>query len=124
MSCWREQHVLRMPATTIGIYTKEEWEEFYSKLCKKTDWSAGSFAPALCSYKNGPMIDYILVDSAPWKVADIKCLQDFCGTTRKWSIFRFFKRYFPALLSTRWTTYTIASINGMTPRKRRTVTEI
>ena len=50
MSCWREQHVLRMPATTIGIYTKEEWEEFYSKLCKKTDWSAGSFAPALCSY--------------------------------------------------------------------------
>ena len=48
MSCWREQHVLRMPATTIGIYTKE-----------------GSFAPALCSYKNGPMIDYILVDSAP-----------------------------------------------------------
>ncbi|MBQ8305301.1 MAG: hypothetical protein IJX90_03680 [Blautia sp.] len=54
-----------MPATTIGIYTKEEWEEFYSKLCKKTDWSAGSFAPALCSYKNGPMIDYILVDSAP-----------------------------------------------------------
>ena len=65
MSCWREQHVLRMPATTIGIYTKEGWEEFYSKLCKKTDWSAGSFAPALCSYKNGPMIDYILVDSAP-----------------------------------------------------------
>ena len=66
MSCWREQHVLRMPATTIGIYTKEEWEEFYSKLCKKTDWSAGSFAPALCSYsENGPMIDYILVDSAP-----------------------------------------------------------
>ena len=49
MSCWREQHVLRMPATTIGIYTKEGWEEFYSKL----------------SYKNGPMIDYILVDSAP-----------------------------------------------------------
>ena len=45
---------------------EEEWEEFYSKLCKKTDWSAGSFAPALCSYaKNGPRIDYILVDSAP-----------------------------------------------------------
>ena len=61
MSCWREQHVLRMPATTIGIYTKEGWEEFYSKLCKKTDWSAGSFAPALCSYKNGPMIDYTSV---------------------------------------------------------------
>ena len=112
MSCWREQHVLRMPATTIGIYTKEEWEEFYSKLCKKTDWSAGSFAPALCSYKNGPMIDYILVDSAP------------CGTTRKWSIFRFFKRIFPALLSNRWMTYTIVNTNGMTPQKRHTVTEI
>ncbi len=56
MSCWREQHVLRMPATTIGIHTKEEWNS-------------------------------------------------------------------PALLSTRWTTYTIASINGMTPRKRRIVTD-
>ena len=65
MSCWREQHVLRMPATTIGIHTKEEWKAYYAKLCKETDWSAGSFAPALCSYKNGPMIDYILVDSAP-----------------------------------------------------------
>ena len=65
MSCWREQHVLRMPATTIGIHTKEEWKAFYSKLIKETDWSVGSFAPALCSYKNGPMIDYILVDSAP-----------------------------------------------------------
>ena len=65
MSCWREQHVLRMPATTIGIHTKEEWEVLYSKLIKETTWEAGSFAPALCSYENGPMIDYILLDSAP-----------------------------------------------------------
>ncbi len=65
MSCWREQHVLRMPAATVGIHTKEEWKAFYDKLIKETDWGAGSFAPALCSYKNGPMIDYILVDSAP-----------------------------------------------------------
>ena len=48
-----------------GIHTEEEWKAYYAKLCKKTDWSAGSFAPVLCSYKNGPMIDYILVDSAP-----------------------------------------------------------
>ncbi len=65
MSCWREQHVLRMPATTIGIRTEEEWKAYYAKLRDETDWSAGSFAPALCSYENGPMIDYILVDSAP-----------------------------------------------------------
>lgn len=65
MSCWREQHVLRMPTMTIGIHTKEEWKVYYAKLCKETDWSAGSFVHALCSYKNGPMIDYILVDSAP-----------------------------------------------------------
>ena len=65
MSSWREQHVLRMPATTIGIHTKEEWNAFYDRLINETDWGAGSFAPALCSYKNGPMIDYILVDSAP-----------------------------------------------------------
>ncbi len=28
MSSWREQHVLRMPATTIGIHTNEEWNAF------------------------------------------------------------------------------------------------
>jgi hypothetical protein len=38
-----------MPATTIGIHTKEEWRAYYAKLKEKTDWSAGSFAPALCS---------------------------------------------------------------------------
>ena len=65
MSCWRQQRVLRMPATTIGIDTKEEWNAFYSKLIKETNWEAGSFAPALCSYENGPMIDYILSDTAP-----------------------------------------------------------
>lgn len=65
MSCWREQHVLRIPATVIGINTKEEWKEYYSRLIKETDWRPGSFAPALCSYENGPMIDYIFVDSAP-----------------------------------------------------------
>ena len=66
MSCWREQHVLRMPATTIGIHTEEEWKAFYNKIIKETTWEAGDFAPALCSYrKTGPMIDYILVDSAP-----------------------------------------------------------
>ena len=65
MSCWRQQRVLRMPATTIGIHTEEEWKEYYSKLIKETDWEPGSFAPALCSYKNGPMIDYILSDTAP-----------------------------------------------------------
>ena len=65
MSCWREQHVLRMPAKTIGINTEEEWEEYYGKLINETDWSVGSFAPALCSYENGPMIDYILSDTAP-----------------------------------------------------------
>ena len=65
MSCWRHQRVLRMPATTIGINTKEEWNDFYSVLIKETDWEAGSFAPALCSYENGPMIDYILSDTAP-----------------------------------------------------------
>ena len=65
MSCWRQQRVLRMSATTIGIDTKEEWNDFYSVLIKETDWEAGSFAPALCSYENGPMIDYILSDTAP-----------------------------------------------------------
>ena len=66
MSSWREQHVLRMPATTIGIQTEDEWKAFYSKIIKEMDWGPGSFAPALCSYsENGPMIDYILVDSAP-----------------------------------------------------------
>ncbi len=65
MSSRREQRVLRMPATTIGIDTKEEWELFYSEIIKETDWGVGSFAPALCSYENGPMIDYILADSAP-----------------------------------------------------------
>ena len=59
MSCWREQHVLRMPATTIGINTKDEWNAFYSKIKEETDWGAGSFAPALCSYaENGPMINF------------------------------------------------------------------
>ena len=66
MSSWREQHVLRMPAATIGIQTKDAWDAFYSEIIKETDWGPGSFAPALCSYtENGPMIDYILVDSAP-----------------------------------------------------------
>lgn len=65
MSSWRAQIVLRMPATTIGINTKEEWDAYYSNLIKKTDWEPGSFAPALCSYKDGPMIDYILSDTAP-----------------------------------------------------------
>ena len=37
MSSWREQHVLRMPATTIGIQTKDEWNAFYSEIIKKTD---------------------------------------------------------------------------------------
>ena len=31
MSSWREQHVLRMPATTIGIHINEEWNAFYSE---------------------------------------------------------------------------------------------
>ena len=65
MSSWREQRVLRMPATTIGIHTKEAWNAFYARLIKETDWGPGSFAPALCSYENGPMIDYILADYAP-----------------------------------------------------------
>lgn len=65
MSSWRAQRVLRMPAATIGIRTKEEWSAYYSKLKKETTWAPGSFAPALCSYENGPMIDYILSDNAP-----------------------------------------------------------
>ena len=66
ISSWREQHVLRMPAATIGIQTEDEWKAFYSQKIKETVWGPGSFAPALCSYsENGPMIDYILLDSAP-----------------------------------------------------------
>ena len=113
-----------MPATTIGIYTKEEWEEFYSKLCKKTDWSAGSFAPALCSYKNGPMIDYILVDSAPVEGGGYKMSARLLWYNEEMEYLPIFKRNFPVLLSNRWTKYTIVNTNGTTPRKRRTVTEI
>ncbi len=66
ISSWREQHVLRMPAATIGIQTEDEWKAFYSQIIKETVWGPGSFAPAFCSYsENGPMIDYILLDSAP-----------------------------------------------------------
>ena len=36
MSSWREQHVLRMPATTIGIHTNEEWNAFFMAILTET----------------------------------------------------------------------------------------
>ena len=80
MSSWRHQIVLRMPATTVGINTKEEWKAFYSKIIKETDWGPGSFAPALCSYANGPMIysTFPLLDtlSSERKCATIRSAND------------------------------------------------
>ena len=76
---------MRMPVATIGIQTEDEWKAFSSQKIKETVWGPGSFAPALCSYsENRPMIDYILLDSAPpWKVVVTRCPQDFFGTARK-----------------------------------------
>ena len=67
---------MRMPAATIGIQTEDEWKAFSSQKIKETVWGPGSFAPALCSYsENRPMIDYILLDSAPrgrWWLQDAR----------------------------------------------------
>ena len=65
MSSWREQKVLRMPAATAGMHTMEEWYAFRDRHRPALRWDPGCFAPALCSFKHGAFLDYILSDRAP-----------------------------------------------------------
>ncbi len=95
MSCWRSQRVLRMPATTIGIHTQEEWNAYYSRFIKETDWNPGSFAPSLCSYENGPMIDYILSDTAPVEGGGCKLSARLLWDSEEEEYFPLFQERFP-----------------------------
>ena len=65
MSSWRYQKVLRLPGEAFGVNTKEDWNEFQEKHRDELSWNERSFAPALCSFKNGYFIDYIISDEAP-----------------------------------------------------------
>ncbi len=65
MSCWRTQIVLRLPGAALGIRSMEEWETFERRYRRKLSWEEGHFAPALCTYEQGPFLDYILSDRAP-----------------------------------------------------------
>ena len=65
MSCWREQKVLRMPASAAGIRTKKAWNAYLDRIREDLTWDPGTFAPSLCESRHGPMIDYILSDRAP-----------------------------------------------------------
>ncbi len=62
MSCRVEQRVLRMPASTIGIYSEDEFRQFENEHRDTLCWEPGHFAPALCSFERECYLDYILMD--------------------------------------------------------------
>ena len=65
------------------------------KLIQETDCEPGSFAPALCSYANGPMIDYILVDSAPVEGGGLKLYARLLSASEQDEYFPIFAKQFP-----------------------------
>ncbi len=62
MSCWVEQHVLRLPAKAIGIQCEDDWIRFTEEKKDMLRYEEGHFAPALCSSSAGHFLDYILYD--------------------------------------------------------------
>ena len=54
-----------MPAKTVGIHSLDAWYAFTYAHEDVLDWEPGHFAPALCSKRNGPYLDYYLADRAP-----------------------------------------------------------
>ncbi|MBR2562820.1 MAG: hypothetical protein IKE31_11860, partial [Eubacterium sp.] len=73
----------------------EEWNAYYSRFIKETDWNPGSFAPSLCSYENGPMIDYILSDTAPVEGGGCKLSARLLWDSEEEEYFPLFQERFP-----------------------------
>ncbi len=67
MSCRRKQEVLRLPMSTVGVVTEEQWERFEAEHEDVLDWEVGCFCPALCTKRHGYYLDYYLVDEAPYR---------------------------------------------------------
>ena len=54
--------MLRMPAETVGIWSKEEWDQFEWDYRDVLRWDPGFFAPSLSTTRLGRFIDYYLAD--------------------------------------------------------------
>ncbi len=95
MSCWRSQKVLRLPGEAFGVNTIEEWNVFKEKHKSELTWRVGGFGPALCSFKNGIFIDYILSDRAPIDGEGFTCRSYHLSEFEKEKYLPVFRRLFP-----------------------------